>query len=48
MGAEFIRRAAKTFVKSWDEGRGALGTADLFTREGCEGVRCAFRSGRKR
>ena len=33
MGAEFIRRAAKTFVKSWDQARRMLGTADLFTRE---------------
>ena len=33
MGAEFIRRAAKTFVKRWDEGRRMLSTADLFTRE---------------
>ena len=31
MGAEFIRRAARTFVKSWDHGRRMLGTADLFT-----------------
>jgi hypothetical protein len=33
MGAEFIRRAAKTFVKRWDQGRKMLGTADLFTNE---------------
>jgi len=33
MGVEFIRRAAKTFVKRWDDGRRMLGTADLFTRE---------------
>jgi hypothetical protein len=33
MGAEFIQRAAKTFVKRWDEGRRMLSTADLFTRE---------------
>lgn len=33
MGAEFIRSAAKTFVKSWDHGRRMLGTADLFTRQ---------------
>lgn len=32
MGAEFIRKAAKTFVKRWDHGRRKLGTADLFTR----------------
>jgi hypothetical protein len=43
MGAEFIRRAAKTFVKSWDEGRRMLGTADLFTREvGCEAHAAPF------
>jgi hypothetical protein len=36
MGAEFIQRAAKTFVKRWDNGRKMLGTADLFTKElGC-------------
>jgi hypothetical protein len=33
MGAEFIRRAAKTFTKRWDEGRRMLGTADLFTTQ---------------
>ncbi|SDF23895.1 hypothetical protein [Terriglobus roseus] len=33
MGADFIKRAAKTFVKRWDEGRRMLSTADLFTRE---------------
>jgi hypothetical protein len=33
MGSEFIRRAAKTFVKRWDEGRRMLSTAGLFTRE---------------
>jgi hypothetical protein len=32
MGVEFIQRAAPTFKKSWDRGRKALGTADLFTR----------------
>jgi hypothetical protein len=31
MGSEFIRRAAASFRKSWDRGRVALGTADLFT-----------------
>jgi hypothetical protein len=31
MGAEFVRRAAKTFVKRWDDGRKELGTATLFT-----------------
>lgn len=40
MGAEFIRRAAKSFTKRWDESRKALATADLFTRE----PNCAGRS----
>lgn len=31
MGAEFIRHAARSFVKSWDHGRKRLATADLFT-----------------
>jgi hypothetical protein len=31
MGAEFIRHAAKSFVKRWDHGRRTLATADLFT-----------------
>ena len=33
MGAEFIRHAARSFVKRWDHGRRMLGTADLFTRQ---------------
>lgn len=33
MGAEFIRRAAKSFRKRWDYGRMRLGTADLFTQQ---------------
>jgi len=33
MGAEFIRKAAKSFVKRWDHGRKMLATADLFTRQ---------------
>jgi hypothetical protein len=33
MGAEFIRKAAKSFVKRWDHGRRILGTADLFTSQ---------------
>jgi len=33
MGSEWILRAAKTFQKSWDAGRVAAGTADLFTRQ---------------
>jgi hypothetical protein len=41
MGAEFIRRAAKTFKKSWDKSRVELGTADLFKREASPLVRTA-------
>ena len=33
MGSEWIQRATKTFEKSWDAGRVAAGTADLFTRQ---------------
>lgn len=33
MGAEFIRKAAKSFEKSWDRRRVELATADLFTRQ---------------
>jgi hypothetical protein len=33
MGADFIRKAAKSHKKRWDEGRKELRTADLFTRE---------------
>lgn len=33
MGAEFIRGAAKSFVKRWDHGRRMLGTANLFTMQ---------------
>jgi hypothetical protein len=40
MGAEFIRRASKSFTKHWDVCRKALATADLFTRE----PTCAGRS----
>ncbi|MGH7008608.1 MAG: hypothetical protein ACRED7_09415 [Stellaceae bacterium] len=32
MGADFIQKAAKTFKTSWDRGRVAVATADLFTR----------------
>ncbi len=32
MGAEFIRKAAKGFQKSWDRRRVELATPDLFTR----------------
>jgi hypothetical protein len=32
MGADFVRKAAKAFEKSWDRGRTALCTADLFTQ----------------
>lgn len=33
MGAEFIRKAARSFEKSWDRRRVELATADLFTRQ---------------
>jgi hypothetical protein len=33
MGIEFIRKAAKSFRRRWDEGRRELGTSDLFTQE---------------
>ena len=33
MGAEFIRKAAPTFKKSWDQQRVELATADLFTQQ---------------
>ena len=33
MGADFIRDAAATFKKSWDQGLVRLGTADLFTQQ---------------
>lgn len=33
MGADFIRKAAKTFEKSWDRRRVELATADFFTRQ---------------
>jgi len=43
MGLDFIRRAAKTFEKKWDEGRKELGTSDLFTREpSCVGRSAPF------
>jgi len=32
MGTDFIQKAAKSFEKSWDRGRVALGTANLFTQ----------------
>ena len=33
MGADFIEKATPTFRKSWDKGKVALSTADLFTRQ---------------
>jgi len=33
MGADFIRKAAKSFQKSWDRRRVELATSDLFTRQ---------------
>ena len=40
MGADFIRKAAKSFTKSWDRHRLALATPTLFTI----GPTCASRS----
>jgi hypothetical protein len=33
MGTDFILRTGKTLKRSWDEGRAAIGTRDLTTRE---------------
>lgn len=33
MGSDWVQRATKTFLKTWDTGRVAAGTADLFTRQ---------------
>lgn len=33
MGVDFLKRAAPTFRKSWNNGRTDLATPDLFTRE---------------
>jgi hypothetical protein len=33
MGTDFIQRTGKTLKRSWDEGRVAIGTRDLTTRE---------------
>lgn len=33
MGIDFIRKATKSFVKAWDNGRRELATADLFTSQ---------------
>ena len=40
MGLDFIQLRAKPYRKRWDNGRKALATADLFTRE----TSCAGRS----
>lgn len=40
MGSDFLERAKKTFRRSWDRERVALGTSDLFTRT----PECAGRS----
>jgi hypothetical protein len=40
MGLDFIQLRAKPYRKRWDNGRKALATADLFTRE----TSCAARS----
>ena len=43
MGADFPRRAKKTFDKSWDQARVQLCTADLFTQQpACAGQSAAF------
>jgi hypothetical protein len=33
MGTDFLQRVGKTLKRSWDEGRAAIGTPDLTTRE---------------
>lgn len=33
MGTDFVERATATFKKSWDKGRVAFETADLFTQQ---------------
>jgi hypothetical protein len=33
MGVEWLQERAKAFKKSWDKGRLALGTANLFTQQ---------------
>lgn len=33
MGADFVRKAAKSFEKSWDRRRVELATSDLLTRQ---------------
>jgi hypothetical protein len=40
MGTDFLQRVGKTLKRSWDEGRAAIGTTDLTTREPA----CAGRS----
>jgi hypothetical protein len=42
MGADFVRKAAKTFEKSWDKDRVELATANLFTQQ----PKCAARTSR--
>jgi hypothetical protein len=41
MGTEFIRKAARTFKKSWDRRRVELATANLFTQQPCAAARTA-------
>jgi hypothetical protein len=41
MGADFVQKAAKGFEKSWDRGRAALCTADLFTQMPSRAARTA-------
>ncbi len=33
MGVDFIKKATKSFVKAWDDGRKDLATVDLFTAQ---------------
>ena len=33
MGSDWVQKATKTFLKTWDNGRVAAVTADLFTRQ---------------
>ena len=39
MGADFIEKAAPSFKKSWDRGRVAVATANLFTKQPASLVR---------
>ena len=39
MGSDFIEKAAPSFKKSWDRGRVAVATANLFTKQPASLVR---------